>query len=426
MKIRSLFYSVIFVAALTLTTIFSLFIYFLNSDYDKHIDTMFDRYQIIRSIMLNGHNNMSNVEFDQYLRQFNMHIIFNASDKNRILSQSKLLMHDRRRLVTETLRPATKPLILRKEIELDLSMFEEDSHIYFYLLTPLGDALISDTSLEPYSYSTRIYVLLIIMLVLTLSFIYILFKIYPLRKISQILKKFGDGDLDARLSLQGNDELAEISDTFNQSAKKIHSLIEGRTLFMRNVMHELKTPIAKGRILSQMVEPKQQRERFDLLFIRMQKLIDDFALLDQVKSGVNIHIEEHYLVQDLVDEAIELSLHDKECITIVEKDHSKIAVDYHLFVIVLKNLIDNAIKYSENRHAYIEIDSDQIIIRSLGEPLSKSLNYYLEAFAGEKKKDSFGLGLYIVSSILKRHHMRLDYKASNGYNEFIIKHKLTL
>lgn len=425
MKIRSLFYSAIFVASLALTTIFFLFLYFLNSDYDKHLDTMFNRYQIIRSIMLNGKDNMSHVDFDSYLRQFNMYMVFHAPTKSATINNAKLLTHDRRRLVTETLLPATEPFILRKEIELDLSLLEYEKKIYFYLRTPLGDALICDETLEPYIYSPRIYTLFVIILVLTLSFVYMLFKLYPIRKISQTLKKFGDGDLEVRLALHGNDELAEISDTFNQAAQKIRSLIEGRTLFMRNVMHELKTPIAKGRILSQMAPSRQHQERFDQLFIHMQKLIDDFALLDQVKSEVNIHINESYYIRDLVDEAVELSLHESEQVTIIEKSYEKIDVDYHLFVIVLKNLIDNGIKYSHDGHVIVEITNRFIVVRSQGIALKESLNYYLEAFTGEKKKESFGLGLYIVDSILKLHKMKLTYKAHNGYNDFIIEHKKT-
>ena len=420
MKNRSLLFSLLFAALLSFSTIVILFIYFLKNDYQTQNSSMFSRYEIIRSIMLNGKQNMSNTEFDYYLRQFDMNIIFNIDEKKRILVESTLLGKERRKLITQTFLVAPKPFITRKEIEMDIVMLEDNGEIYFYLRTPLSDLLIVDLTLKPYSYTTGAYPFIIIMMILFITFAFILFKLYPLKRISQGIARFGDGDMNVRLDFTGNNELAEIANSFNKSVEQITSLIEGRTLFMRNVMHELKTPIAKGRLLSGLLDSKQEQERFDKVFIRLQELIDDFALLDQVKSNVDINIKDFYNIRDIVDEAVEIGFYEDKEVEIVEEDIVKGQVDYNLFVVVIKNLLDNGVKYSTDSHVKIVIKEGELNFISKGEPLKEPLSYYLEAFVGEKRKNSFGLGLYIVNAILQRHKMSLDYSYINGENIFKI------
>lgn len=381
---------------------------------------MFSRYEIIRSIMLNAKQNMLNTEFDHYLRQFDMHIVFNIEEKKRIKLESTILEKERRKLITQTFLVAPKPFITRKEIEMEIAMLEDRGEIYFYLRTPLSDLLIIDTTLKPYSYTTGAYPFIIIMLILFITFAFILFKLYPLKRISHGIARFGNGDLNVRLDFKGNNELAEIADSFNKSVEQITSLIEGRTLFMRNVMHELKTPIAKGRLLSGLLDSKQDQERFDKVFVRLQRLIDDFALLDQVKSNVDISIKDAYNIRDILDEAIDIGFYEENEVEIVEEDIVKGQVDYNLFVVVVKNLLDNGVKFSSDSHVKIVIKKGDLSFISKGEPLKEPLSYYLEAFVGEKRKNSFGLGLYIVNAILQRHNMNLDYKYINGENIFKI------
>ena len=92
-----------------------------------------------------------------------------------------------------------------------------------------------------------------------------------------------------------------------------------------------------------------------------------------------------------------------------------------MFSIALKNLIDNAIKFSQNKHAIINANKHRIDIISEGEPLKYDLEYYTEPFSHEEKRsDGFGLGLYIVKTIANLHDYKLIYKHKKGKNIFTI------
>jgi two-component system OmpR family sensor kinase len=95
--------------------------------------------------------------------------------------------------------------------------------------------------------------------------------------------------------------------------------------------------------------------------------------------------------------------------------------DTAMFSVALKNLIDNAIKFSPNKHAIIKANKQRVDIISDGEPLKYELEYYTEPFSQEEKRsDGFGLGLYIVKTIANLHGYKLVYNHTKGKNTFSI------
>jgi len=89
----------------------------------------------------------------------------------------------------------------------------------------------------------------------------------------------------------------------------------------------------------------------------------------------------------------------------------------------MKNLIDNALKYSKNGQVTIIDKSNMLEFISEGEKLDKPLNDYFKPFHNETKSKNhgMGLGLYIVDSILKMHQMNLIYDYKDGHNFFKIQ-----
>lgn len=83
-------------------------------------------------------------------------------------------------------------------------------------------------------------------------------------------------------------------------------------------------------------------------------------------------------------------------------------------------MIDNAMKYSEDRHIHIVMRNNELCFENRGACLSHPLQYYIEPFTKENpSKSSFGLGLYLVDSILKAHGEVLAHEYHDGVNRFI-------
>jgi two-component system OmpR family sensor kinase len=90
-------------------------------------------------------------------------------------------------------------------------------------------------------------------------------------------------------------------------------------------------------------------------------------------------------------------------------------------VLVLKNLLDNGMKYGKNKCVLLRTRKGVIEVVSNGDPLEHPLSYYTEPFSqAEKRSSGFGLGLYIVDSILQKIGYRLGYRHEDGKNIFML------
>ncbi|NPA04323.1 MAG: HAMP domain-containing histidine kinase [Epsilonproteobacteria bacterium] len=256
---------------------------------------------------------------------------------------------------------------------------------------------------------------------LLLIYVMIIFKLKPLKKITKELEKFSQGKLDLDLeNVKGFKEVSEVAHGLQEAAKSLKAIQNSRKLLLRNIMHELKTPITKGRIQAEMVEDLKQKERLIHIFEKLNSLINELAALEAVNSKIKPQLQT-IKASDLITEAINIGMFDKKELIIEYKEDPTIQVDYRLMAIALKNLIDNALKYSTDRKVKLEVYPDRIEIHNKGNPLPKTLAHYLEPFTKDGKRSGFGLGLYIVDNILKMHNFKLAYQHQDGITKFIIE-----
>jgi len=128
-----------------------------------------------------------------------------------------------------------------------------------------------------------------------------------------------------------------------------------------------------------------------------------------------------YRVVDIIDGAIDMAMVERECVTVDVGAECKVHANYRLYTTAIKNMIDNAMKYSTDAHIRILVNENhELCFESKGECLQHPLQYYIEPFTKENpSKNSFGLGLYLVDSILKAHGQVLAHEYENGVNRFI-------
>ena len=281
--------------------------------------------------------------------------------------------------------------------------------------------ILEDT--KPSSLLTFWIILLSVDILILLFFAYLIHKLLPLHRLKNAIVTFKEQDVTLDASINGKDEISQITYEFNQVLQKIAAMREARSLFLRNILHELKTPIMKASLTTDCLEPSPSQERLKQIFSRMDYLLNEFAKMERFSSGEwQLNLQEYRFV-DLLDQACDLLLCDKDMIDIKgEESELVLHVDFELFSVALKNLLDNALKYSEQKPT-LSISSDFISICSKGEELSLVKQDFSKPFnrAYENSSAGLGLGLYITDSILKKHHFRLLYRYNNGSNCFIIQ-----
>jgi len=266
----------------------------------------------------------------------------------------------------------------------------------------------------------RVMIFSTIFLLIVLLYLWIMKSLQPLTKLKTQIQTFSKGNLDINCKSDKEDEIAEVANEFDHAVTMIRELLHSRQLFLRAIMHELKTPIAKGRLVSEMLSEEKNKIRMHSIFERLNLLIDEFAKIEKITSKNFELTIKPYKMSDLVEASIDMLMieNPQDFITTTIKQDYSISVDFELFTLVLKNLLDNGIKYSTDKHIDIIIDKPKISIINKGEALKEPLENYFKPFHTSKK--GLGLGLYIVKSILDIHHMKLNYYNKNGENIFII------
>lgn len=325
-----------------------------------------------------------------------------------------------------TYNPETKVLVEKNHPKSNdvfrILNLERKNYIY---IKKRNDTLLirdnSDSSSNSQLYITLVFSILLITIILV--YLITLRKLIPLKILKDKVKTLGDENFDFECcNSNSKDEVSLLGMEFKKTALKLKSLKEARNIFIRNIMHELKTPITKGRFLTQLEQNEENNEKLKSVFNRLESLINEFASIEElISSSKNIEKKFYYL-EDVVDNAKDILMIEDEYV-ISKYDNKKIEINFKLFSIAIKNLIDNAIKYSPNKEVTIKNENENIIFENVGEQLKYPLSDYFEPFFSneDKSKDSFGLGLYIIFNILKANNYTLDYEYIDGINRFTCK-----
>ncbi|EAJ6142689.1 HAMP domain-containing histidine kinase [Campylobacter lari] len=253
----------------------------------------------------------------------------------------------------------------------------------------------------------------------------VLRSLMPLKILKKKIKNISAGKIEPLSEYsQINDEISEISFEFDHAINKIQELVKSRQFFLRMIMHELKTPIGKGRIVCEMLDNQKQKDRLVAIFERLELLIDEFGKIEKVLSrNCQLNLQTYHLSL-ILEQAEDYLMRDDfyQKVKITYKEDTMIVADLELFSLMLKNLIDNAIKYSVDKACEIICSGDYIIVRNKGIQLKKTFDYYLKPFVREHNTqvEGMGLGLYIINNICNLHGYNLTYSYEDGYHTFKI------
>lgn len=397
----SIFYSITFIFTISIVSIFLALLFLLEYDKQNYTSKLNTKYSIIaRATLFHLNNFITNEELKRQVQGYQMREITDQKLKEYIIKNAQVIQRISDRIGSSA--------ILRY-----------DNDHYLQIETKYSSLLLKDEDFQPYRYDLIKTIFGVVFAIIIVAYILTIRKLKPLRKLKRQMDRFAKGDLTIQCKTDGEDEISQVANAFHNAVEQINKLNQSRQLFLRNIMHELKTPITKGRISAEMLEEGKQRTRLIGAFEKLELLINEFASIEQITSGEGLKNVKPYRLIDMLDEAIDLAMISPTQIEIDIDDELMLNVDFRLFTTAMKNVIDNGIKYSIDQKVRIIARKSKISFISQGKPLKYELAHYLEPFVQEKNShQSFGLGLYIVQHILKAHHLDFTYEHKDGFNYF--------
>ena len=396
----STFVNIIF--SLAFLSIFITFSMFLNYDKQKHEISLENRYELIAENFLSSFQNQPTKEsLIAIFKKFKVKPVEEREKKLEIITNAQELTITQNYLGT-------------------YRVYKYNDEYFIYVQQYGYNIMLKDV--DSHNYSIAFIIAGFIVSVLTFLFLYEILKrkLKPLKVLNKQLIEFSNGNKDIKLNYASTDEVGTIAKSFNEAINIINNQSKSKDLFMRNMMHELKTPITKAMFIAETLEDEKTRLNLQRAFKRMDDIIKELATVEKLTSKNNMIYKEENTFLNIYNRTLEIMMVNPNNITANIEDFD-FKVDNSMMPIALKNLIDNAIKFSPNKKAIVDANKEKIEIISLGEQLNHELSYYTEAFSQEEKRsDGFGLGLYIVKTIVNLHGYKLEYKYEGGRNYFII------
>jgi len=255
-----------------------------------------------------------------------------------------------------------------------------------------------------------------IMIIFLLGYIFIRLLLQPIKALDVGVKQVAHGNFNHRIEVTRKDELGNLTRSYNEMTQKIKEMLQARDHLLRNVSHELRSPLTRMMVALEFLKPQKKVASISADIRSMEYLIQEILETEKLKNNYGkLTFKKHDIVE-LVRSFAETCKKRKPGLKLVHISQKIMAnVDIERIRLVLKNVIENAFKYSNKNSRAVEVNIEsgnrvaRIIISDdgIGIP-SEEIPYVFEPFyridrSHSNKIGGYGLGLSICKTIIQAH-----------------------
>lgn len=310
-----------------------------------------------------------------------------------------------------------------------------------FMNTPVTDLLI------PVEKAYQIIIIFIIVAIIV-AFILVYFfskKIsLPLIEINKAAKVMANGNFEKRICINSKDEIGQLADILNEMAQSLYEQEKRRNELISNISHDIRSPLTsmKG-FLQALIDgtiQEDKRERYLNIVIeeteRITRLANNILDINNTKTDTNEINYVKFDINELIRRVIisfESRIISKELNTSLSFDEEEtfVLADFEKIQRVIYNLVDNAIKFTENKkNIFIstKVKGNKVYVSIKDEGCGISIEeqrrvfdrfYKVDSSRGQDKNGS-GLGLSIVKEFIISQGETIEINSGiNKGSEFI-------
>jgi signal transduction histidine kinase len=291
-----------------------------------------------------------------------------------------------------------------------------------FLKVPYGDYIVVlvNPKMSQAVHTTFLFetFLAISLLILLIAFLVVQKMISPIQTIQDGTTRIGSGELQHRITVKQKDELGILAKEINLLAKNVQDMLEAKQRLNLGVSHELRSPITRARLQIEMLEQSQHKEELLNEINAMETIISNLLDSEAINYGHKKLDLKTFHIESKIKALISKAPYLENIQTSISSDinNLEIEADEVLFEVMLKNVLENASRFTPSNRALIELTLEEInsqsihiTIRDFGPGFNKDdLEKVTEPFfrtsqSRSRESGGFGLGLYLSKQIVLAH-----------------------
>jgi len=255
----------------------------------------------------------------------------------------------------------------------------------------------------------------------------------PVQLMKNRIEALETGDLNSKIDIIGEDELADLSYSMNKLIDEINTLLENKHQLLLEVSHELRSPLARMQLLIAMMPDHKNLKKLKEEVEFLEGMIANLLLSDRLSLPYSKLDLQKFSTQDIVRKVMDMFPSNRERVKIENKiPDDQVFIDETKFSLALRNLLDNAFKYSKLQdeadieltvvqNGNIEFQVKDSGIGITEEDIKKLTQPFFQANQTVSTK-GFGLGLTICKKIIESHKGHLSIESEPDKGSIFILH----
>jgi signal transduction histidine kinase len=237
----------------------------------------------------------------------------------------------------------------------------------------------------------------------------------PLRALTEGVARLSAGELDVVVPTSTRDEFGTLTEAFNHMVGRVREMIGARDRLLLDVSHELRSPVTRMKVALELLPDGEQRTRMAADVAEMERMIAELLELERLRDGRGIRTtrQDLMLMVQEVAEGFQYRPPGVRIVSISRETH--VDVDAEKVRIVLRNLLENAGKYSLPTSSPVEISVSQnagvVVVRvtddGVGIPTDDVERVFEPFFRVDRSRSKstggYGLGLSICKRVMEAH-----------------------
>jgi signal transduction histidine kinase len=250
----------------------------------------------------------------------------------------------------------------------------------------------------------------------------------PLRMLMKGVKEISNGNLDFQFPMgRQHGEIYYLGESFNLMARRVKEMVHSKDQLLLDVSHELRSPLTRLKLSLEMTAENELKQSMLQDVSEMETMLAEILETERLRNGHGKLTFENIDLILLINEIITKYRGRRPGVELLDAPKTQLArVDSARIKIVVQNLLENALKFSNKQKQAVEVSLEAtdekvtLIVRDYGVGISlEDQDKIFEPFyrvdkSRTKETGGYGLGLSLCREIIRAHGGEIHLESQLG------------